>query len=1063
MGRWAVLAALATALLWSVPVRADFFGQNKVQYRTYKWHQFTSDHFEVYTYPGLDSVALRVLDLAEKANVMLSHRMGHQLGRKVPIILYGTHNDFAQTNVTPELIEGSTGGFTEVYRNRVVVPFTGSYEDLRHVLVHELVHANMFDLLYAGGAGTLIARQGFFAPPLWFAEGLAEYLSLGQESNEEMFLRDGTLTGYLPPLEYSGGYIVYKQGQSALRYLVDRYGEDRLRDLLIQIRNSRNFDHAFQRSIGTSVSQFDEQWREWLRKRYWPTVATKSDPERFARRLTDHLHDGSNLNTAPAISPDGDRVAYYSDRRQYTDVYVMSAFDGQQKRRLIRGEQSVKFESVPSFRSSLAWSPDGNRIAMTAKSQGRDVLYVVRASDGKIERTIKPPCEALAYPSWSPRSGDSLVVCGVHEGRSDLYLVDLRGRGRIVRLTNDAWDEKEPVWRSDGNGITFSSDRGAPVVLHPLRMERGYGKYALYSIIFGDPEIHQEIATGGDDRSPAWSPDGTRLAFISDFNGTPNAFMTRPGDSTVVQLTDVRGGIMSLSWSMRSDRVVFTAFDRGGFDVFVGREALSSPGMMEKIRRAAPAAVISLTASRAAPVDTMKAWDSPTAGALGGAWTDSLALASDTLHTSPDSLAGHVAALEPHHAEPDSTHPTLPHNDYPRWTGGTGFESVALPDSGPPLPVMHPLADGDGPFALSDTVLAQRPSKYKARFSADFAGGQFYGGSFGVLGATQLSLSDFLGDQRIDMAVGLYSNSISDANVLMTYTYLPRRVDYSFTVFHYKDYFQSRVTALGEAFASPKLFSDRNYGAAVGLSYPLSRFRRFEIGAMQNFVDRTFYAEDEFGFLQPSSNAKRSVSALTLSLIGDYTLWGEFGPVNGKRYNLTYQESFDVTPQSLPYHTATIDTRRYFDLTHGYTFAHRLLGGWSDGPAAQTFRIGGFSTLRGYDDYTLFGTRIAVMNTEFRFPFIQQLGLVGPLPLGFFNMKGAAFVDTGLHWNAGYSPRMVATAPDGSHYFHDLRFDFGTGIRTYVLYVPLRVDVAWRWDMMKTSQPRWQVVLGPDF
>src|SRR5262249_14970050 len=155
------------------------------------------------------------------------------------------------------------------------------------------------------------------------------------------------------------------------------------------------------------------------------------------------------------------------------------------------------------------------------------------------------------------------------------------------------------------------------------------------------------------------------------------------------------------------------------------------------------------------PVDTMKAWDMPTAGALGGAWTDSLALAADTLHQSPDSLAGQVAALEPHRADPDSTHPALPHNDYPRWTGGTGFESGALPDSGPPLPVVHPLSDGDGPFALSDTVLAQRPSKYKARFSADFAGGQVYGGSFGVLGATQLALSDFLGDQRLDMAVGL--------------------------------------------------------------------------------------------------------------------------------------------------------------------------------------------------------------------------------------------------------------------------------------------------------------------
>src|SRR5262247_169920 len=167
------------------------------------------------------------------------------------------------------------------------------------------------------------------------------------ESNAEMFLRDGTITGYLPPLAYSGGYIVYKQGQSAVSYLVDRFGEERLRDLLHRTRQMRSFEHAFQRSIGVSIDGFDEQWRGWLRRRYWPTVATKEDPENFARRLTDHTRDESYVNTAPAVSPQGDRVAFVSDRRQYTDVYMMSAFDGKVLRRVIRGERNVQFESIP--------------------------------------------------------------------------------------------------------------------------------------------------------------------------------------------------------------------------------------------------------------------------------------------------------------------------------------------------------------------------------------------------------------------------------------------------------------------------------------------------------------------------------------------------------------------------------------------------------------------------------------------------------------------------------------------------------------------------------------------
>jgi len=1103
----------------------EYFGQNKVQYRTYDWHSYSSDHFEVYTYTGLDSVALRVLDLAEKTNLYLSKHMGHELGRKVPIILYGSHNDFAQTNVTPELIEGSTGGFTEVFRNRVVLPFSGSYEDLRHVMVHELVHAYMFDLLYAGNAGSLVARQAFFSPPLWFAEGMAEYFSLGTESNEEMFLRDGTLNDYLPPLMYANGYVVYKQGQGAVRHLVDKYGEDKLRDLLKAIRTQRNFEGAFQRTIGTSVERFDEQWREQLKKRYWPTIETKDDPERFARRLTDHRHDSSNLNTSPAISPDGDRIAYYSDRSQYTDVYVASAFDGTGQKRLIRGETSVKFESVPSFRSALTWSPDGKAIAMTAKSQGRDLLYVVSTDNGRILHQISLPCQALAYPAWSPISKDTVVVCGLAEGRSDLYLVNVR-TGKFTRLTNDTWDEKEPTWTPDGQGITFASDRLLPVVLQPLKLPNGYGRYAIYTLDLHTGAVRQEVSTSGDDRAPAWSPDGTRLLFISDFAGTPNAYLIRPGDSTAVQLTDVRGGLMNVSWSRKNDRVVFGAFDRGGFDVFVVREPLSNPALLEKIKRTMPQAVIALNHAKpaAASADTLEA--SLPYGALAGVWPDSLSLASDTtvshpvaaqsapeiagvpLVGKPGTESGGLAPLDPSppplvggsdfgYAAPDSmstasdttaSHPiaaqTPPDSvgvpplgepgpskrgasahldsNTPRWVGGSDFGYPALPDS-EPLAVRYPIQEHGGPFALPDTVLSQKPNSYRPRFSADFAGGTVYGGGSGVLGATQIALSDFLGDRRIDLTVGLYSNSLSDANVLAVYNYLPRRLDWSIAGFHYKDYFQSRVTSLGEEFTSTRLFSDRNYGVAIGTSYPTSRFHRYEVQMVQKFVDRTFFEDQGGGFIAEAGHERRSVSALTLSTIGDYTLWGYYGPVNGRRYNLSFQQALPVSGQSLQYYTATMDWRRYFDLTHDYSFAFRLLGGYSDGPNPQTFRIGGFNTLRGWDDFSLYGTRIAVSNFEFRFPFISQLGLVGPLPLGWFNVRGAGFVDTGFHWNKGDDLVVSRIGIDGKRRFQDLRFDFGTGIRTYLFYVPLRVDVAWKWNYQRVSDPRWQVVLGQEF
>lgn len=1061
--RAAILLAAALSCLSAGAARAQFFGQNKVQYRNYDWRSIRSDHFEVYFYSGLDSLAMRVLDLAEKTHADLSRRMGHSLDRPVPLILYGSHNDFSQTNVTPELIDEGTGGFTEALRNRVVLPFTGSYEDLRHVVVHELVHAIMFDMIYGGSAAALIARQSFFPVPLWFAEGMAEYFSLGMEPNAEMFLRDGIVEGYLPPLAYSGGYLVYKQGQSAISYLVERHGEERLRDVLRRIRQHRNFDAAFQRSVGSSVSRFDEQWRDWLRRKYWPTVARKDDPDHFARRLTDHRHDPSYLNTAPAVSPQGDRIAYFSDRRQYMDVYVMSALDGRVVRRVIRGERNVQFERIPSLRSALTWSPDGRRLALTAKSGGHDMLYVVNVTSGRTEARVDLPVDAMLYPAWAPAS-DSLVVVGVKDGRSDLWLVDLHG-GAPRRLTDDTWDEKEPTWSPDGRRVTFASDRTAPVVLHPRAGEGGFGRTAIYDLDLESGAIVKRVDIGGNDHAPAWAPDGRRLAFVSDRDGASNIYLYDTADSSCLQLTDVLGGVQSLSWSRQNDRLVFSAFTDGGFDVFAVKEPLTVDGVLARLRERAPGAVLGADDAARAPA----APEPPVVGALGvPAWPDSVIAAADTLRADfrPDPML-----VMSGHAD------TLGGAREGGWTPPGATLGDVLAEAPPPAPdsasggiTAHtPLVDRGGPFALSDSVLSQQPRPYEVHLAPDYAGGGFYASpGYEFVGSMQFAFSDFLGDQSLYLATDVFSNSLEDLNALAYYSYLPGRWDFGTGMFHFKSYYSSRVTSLGEQFESPRLFSERTWGALVTASYPFDRFHRAELNLTQMFVERTFFEEDAFGVLNEAGTSARSVSQPSLSLVGDNTLMGLYGPVNGQRYNLTYSTAVGLFDDALSYRTLTYDGRRYWDLTGGYTFAARMLAGVSGGRDVQSFRVGGFSTLRGFPDYDLVGSRMAITNLELRFPFIHQLGLVGPLPLGIFNLRGAAFTDVGAIWNEGEHLSLTRRV-NGTRRLTDPRLGpgvgvgFGVGMRTAISFLILKLDCAWRTDLADVSAPRWHFSLGPEF
>ena len=143
----AVLAlGLATGLVLASPASGQYFGRNKVQYRTFKYEVFKTAHFDVYFYGDGRQAAEDAGRKAERWLSRLSKVFQHRLSGTQPLILYMSHPDFEQTNVTPEEVDEGTGGFTDVFRRRIVLPLGASPADTDHVIGHELVHAFQFDI-----------------------------------------------------------------------------------------------------------------------------------------------------------------------------------------------------------------------------------------------------------------------------------------------------------------------------------------------------------------------------------------------------------------------------------------------------------------------------------------------------------------------------------------------------------------------------------------------------------------------------------------------------------------------------------------------------------------------------------------------------------------------------------------------------------------------------------------------------------------------------------------------------------------------------------------------------
>lgn len=582
-----ILICILEALVGSLWAQDGYFGKNKVNYRNFEWRQLETDNFTVYYYQGGDSLALIASRLAEESGARLSRMLDHRLSGRVPLVVYSSHNDFAQTNITTELIEESVGGFTTIFKNRVVVPFTGSYADLEHVITHELVHAYMFDLFFGKSLESVLSRQSLSAVPLWFAEGLAEFCSRGWDPEAEMIIKDLAINQRLIPIDqldnYGGSYLVYKEGQAALRYIAERYGTRKIPEMLHMMRSTRSMDRTCRTLFGLSLEKLSEDWVRSIQRQYWPALAEHRELPEFAKQLTQHQKNESYYNLSPALSPQGDKIAYISDQGGYAGIYLISSVDGHRISHLVKGERTSMFEAMHLawFRGGLSWSPDGRWLTFAAKSATGDRLYIVDTDRGRVIKEHRLDLDGIYFPSWSP-TDNRIALCGVKDGKADLYLTEAF-EGGLQRLSNDFYEDRHPCWSPDGKQILFSSDRPTlDEAVEPGRLS--FGRYRLFVIdasfdsdgVGGQTLQPPTCITPGEwsASEPSWSNSG--ICYVSNYNGVPNIFFIGSGDSLPSLMTNALTGCLQPHWSRDGIRLAFIGYHQTGWNVSLLRNPLDS-------------------------------------------------------------------------------------------------------------------------------------------------------------------------------------------------------------------------------------------------------------------------------------------------------------------------------------------------------------------------------------------------------------------------------------------------------------------------------------------------------
>jgi len=1097
---WLILSLLC---IWPATTQAqlakDSFGRNRMQYKKFDWRYYSTENFDVYYYEGGADLAQKAASFLEEEFDRITDLLGFGPYSKTKVFLYTSVTDLQQSNIGVHNSGISVGGQTDFVESHFEVAYPGNTVEFKKELIFGVSNLLIDEMMFGGSLTEMFQNAVLLSLPKWFTIGAASYAAYGWDVAMDDYMRDLLRNGRqlkLTELDQDEAALV---GRSIWNYIAEVYGPGYISHTLNLTRIIRNEEKSINNTLGISYKEFIAGWLAYYRgiNQGFEQTYTSPDP---SQRLVKKNRKNFRYQDE-AFSPNGQYLAYtYSHQGRY--YVVLKNLQTQKEKILLKSGYKVIDQQTPQGVPLLSWKDD-QVLGIVGPRKGGYAVWLYNVENNRKQRRDLGRFQQVRSFDYND-AGNLIVMSVVIEGQTDLYLVSLR-KNAFRRITNDAFDELDPVFVPGQNTFLFSSNRTTDTLSNRRKGTQTALKQVpeRFNIFAYNLDTTRQVLARvtnllGQSRHPK-PLNGSRFLFLSNQKGINSLYSYSLQDSIVRQVSNFDVSIRHYDVLPDSSTLAVTIIKDGDQHLYIipdydltASRFTPMTARQQKIQAKFLAKRIQEREAAKPPVNNELALTRP-AGKKDSTAADSVATpplnpldSGETDVIDTENYVFDAEVVKQKEAEILNAEDYVFDSDFAQKTRFGNQEKNIL--------TKYRKAYKE------DDVLG--PFPYERRFTADnlitgWRVDPLRGFGFDL----QMKMNDLLENHKF--YGGLLSIlDLRNGDLFLEYQYLKNRVDLH-ARYDRNVIFRQTENALQK-------YALNTF--EIGASLPLTVRSRLMFAP---FYANTIYNDLDPGILSAGGGADvstlRHFTGARASFVYDNTIATYINTFEGIRGRADFETWRGLTDANRSFSKLSIDIRGYQKIYKEFIFATRVYYGKFFGPNPQNFMLGGMdnwlfnsteqdgnpenpllsergidnsnilfsefvTNLRGFNYNTLYGNNVLLFNAELRLPLVKLL-YNGPIESPFLrNLQFVGFYDIGSAWT-GSSPFLrdnslntdVIKNPGSNfeavvqNFKNPWLSGYGAGLRTVLLGYYMKFDLAWPVEDFATGDPRFFITLGYDF